>query len=218
MKSSALNLLLLLVAFVQLFVDESECCLTNHCNRKRINDLTVHLLHPLRPQRNQPTYAVCTVNPSNTLRSDQPAITGRVLFKQGHPTSTVEGFINLSGFLRHQSLHAIHVHKFGDLTDGCTSTGPHYNPNGVNHPLHPGDFNNFATKSGKIVQSLSNLQVTLFGSRSILGRAVVVHAGEDDLGTGGNEGSLLHGNSGARLACCTIGLSKADLWDATVHQ
>lgn len=38
----------------------------------------------------------------------------------------------------------------------------------------------------------------------IIGRAIVVHADEDDLGLGGAADSLTTGNAGARVACCTI--------------
>lgn len=33
---------------------------------------------------------------------------------------------------------------------------------------------------------------------------MVIHAGKDDLGTGGNVGSLASGNSGDRAGCCVI--------------
>lgn len=40
-----------------------------------------------------------------------------------------------------------------------------------------------------------------------MGRAIVVHTGTDDLGLGGNEGSLKNGNSGGRAGCGVIGMS-----------
>ena len=47
------------------------------------------------------------------------------------------------------------------------------------------------------------------GKGNVVGRAVVVHAGVDDLGLGGDDGSLATGNAGGRVACGVIGLTAA---------
>ncbi|KAL6586249.1 hypothetical protein OROMI_002893 [Orobanche minor] len=44
-------------------------------------------------------------------------------------------------------------------------------------------------------------KIPLIGQHSILGRAVVEHAGPDDLGEGGHELSKTTGNAGARVGC-----------------
>ena len=52
----------------------------------------------------------------------------------------------------------------------------------------------------------------LTGPNSIVGRACVVHSGEDDLGTGGHDDSKTTGHAGGRLGCGVIGVSSPFWW------
>ncbi|XP_042900864.1 superoxide dismutase [Cu-Zn] [Parasteatoda tepidariorum] len=108
--------------------------------------------------------------------------------------------------------HGFHVHEYGDLSNGCRSAGGHYNPYGKNHGApadeerHVGDLGNIVAGSdGKAQVNIADSQLKLCGPHSILGRAIVIHAGQDDLGRGGNAESLRTGNAGGRVGCCVIG-------------
>ena len=129
----------------------------------------------------------------------------------------------------------MHVHAFGDNTNGCTSAGPHCelqhhsllsedvqltryapdNPHSKEHGApddsnrHVGDLGNFQTDgNGNSKSSVTDKFVKLIGPESVLGRTIVVHAGTDDLGKGGNEESMKTGNAGGRPACGVIGIAQ----------
>merc|ERR1719462_680962 len=103
-------------------------------------------------------------------------------------TETPDGSeIEIAGELLNLSpgLHGFHIHENGDLSDDCKGSGGHYNPNGNNHGApgaedrHVGDLGNIASSD-----------------KSVIGRAIVVHEGTDDLGLGGEEDSLTTGHAG----------------------
>jgi len=110
--------------------------------------------------------------------------------------------------------HGFHLHEFGDTTNGCMSTGPHFNPEGKTHGApednnrHAGDLGNVVAGSDGVVEiELSDTQIPLTGPNSVVGRALVIHELEDDLGKGGHELSSTTGNAGGRLACGVVGLT-----------
>ncbi|XP_022251110.1 superoxide dismutase [Cu-Zn]-like [Limulus polyphemus] len=132
------------------------------------------------------------------------------LFNVGCPVLVTGEIIGLS-----KGLHGFHVHELGDLSNGCTSAGGHFNPFEQDHGApgdrfrHVGDLGNVvADYDGVTKVHLIDHFLSLTGPLSILGRAIVVHAGEDDLGRGRHPMSKTSGNSGARVACGVIGLAK----------
>ncbi|XP_010139641.1 PREDICTED: extracellular superoxide dismutase [Cu-Zn] [Buceros rhinoceros silvestris] len=185
--------------------------------QKKVNDLWENLLFPVMPGNGTDgiIYASCEMKPSSKINADKPQVTGQVLFRQCYPYGRLEAIFDLDGFPLdpNQSGRAIHIHELGDLSNGCDSTGGHYNPFSVNHPRHPGDFGNFFPKEGKIRKYKANLFATMFGPYSIMGRSVVIHEQEDDMGKGNNKASLENGNAGKRLACCVIGICNKNLWE-----
>ncbi|KIK92737.1 hypothetical protein PAXRUDRAFT_58889, partial [Paxillus rubicundulus Ve08.2h10] len=144
------------------------------------------------------------------LKGDSP-VTGTVTFVQ----STKGGPVTISGELQNldpSSKRGFHIHELGDLSRGCLSTGSHFNPFANTHGAptdsvrHIGDLGNIITDEyGTAALSFTDNVISLNGPLSIVGRAVVVHEGEDDLGRGGNEDSLTTGNAGGRAACGIIG-------------
>ena len=110
----------------------------------------------------------------------------------------------------------IHIHVFGDLSMGLTSLASIFNPFGKNHGAPTdeermvGSLGNVTVdESGKCKVHLEDRLVKLIGPHSIIGRSVVVTAGEDDLGRGGHELSMTTGNSGPRVAGGVVGIASS---------
>lgn len=108
--------------------------------------------------------------------------------------------------------HGFHVHQYGDCSapDG-KSAGGHFNPEDKDHGgphadmRHVGDLGNLeADQDGKAHYEMTDTKISLSGEHSIIGRAIVVHAGEDDLS------SQPTGAAGARVACGVIGIAQGE--------
>ena len=108
--------------------------------------------------------------------------------------------------------HGFHVHEFGDCSAvDASSAGAHFNPTNKPHggadaiERHVGDMGNVeADASGAAKLIYLDHRMSLGNDRrSIIGRAVIVHAKPDDWKTQPS------GDSGDRVACGVIGRAKA---------
>jgi Cu-Zn family superoxide dismutase len=126
-------------------------------------------------------------------------------------TRTEEGIVVVADLVGLEpGKHGFHIHEFGDCsaTDG-TSAGGHFNPEGTEHAgphdssRHVGDLGNVeAGENGTAHHELTDIQIAFTGEHSIIGRGVILHAGEDDLT------SQPTGAAGARVACGVVGIAR----------
>ena len=138
------------------------------------------------------------------------AVKGEVVFTQ-RVGKTVE--IHAEFFSLPAGKHGFHIHKAGDLRgEGCKGACAHYHVGspsthgdepGSGEPRHTGDLGNIEMpRKGSLKKTWIITRTTV---HDLLGRSVIVHADEDDLGVGGHEDSKTTGHSGARIACAIIG-------------
>ncbi len=139
-----------------------------------------------------------------TLRSTSGSdVTGTVTFTEEE--GGVRVFAMISGLK--PGAHGFHIHENGDCSapDG-SSAGGHFNPDGAPHggpdspEHHAGDLGNIEADPGGVGHYEQVIPgITLDdGPNSVVGRAIVVHEGADDLT------SQPSGNSGPRVACGVI--------------
>ncbi|PKD42399.1 superoxide dismutase family protein [Rhodohalobacter barkolensis] len=134
---------------------------------------------------------------------------GTVVFTQTDEGVRVEA--SISG-LEANSMHGFHIHEFGDCrADDGTSAAGHFNPEEMEHGgpdddvRHVGDLGNLESdEDGNANVDFVDPRLQLSGMTSIMGRGVIVHAGEDDLE------SQPTGDAGARLSCGVIGVANPD--------
>ena len=143
---------------------------------------------------------------------DNGPIQGTVRFTENGNMVLID--IDLKGLKK--GLHGFHVHECGDMSDKCESMCAHFNPYGKNHggpgdkQRHVGDLGNLVVDSkGCAKYRTQDAVIRLRGTRAnIIGRGLIIHADEDDLGKGGEKDSLTTGHAGKRVACAVIGYAK----------
>ena len=147
--------------------------------------------------------AICVLHP--TEGND---VTGTVTFtKSGNGVKVVADVKGLT-----PGKHGFHVHEYGDCSaPDATSAGGHFNPEGVEHGgpdadvRHVGDMGNLeAGDDGTAHLEYTDDMIQLTGEHGIIGRAIIVHADEDDLT------SQPTGAAGARVACGVIGVGNLE--------
>ncbi|KAK8727576.1 hypothetical protein OTU49_009631 [Cherax quadricarinatus] len=171
-----------------------------------------------RPQQQQRqerwVHAVCKLKPNADLPSS--SVRGNITISQRKDKKGPVYFdLDLTGFDVSQGrLHGFHIHENPASEYRCGTAGAHFNPFSVAHggpsstPRHVGDLGNIEVDENGELHGyiMSDTQVAFLGPNSIINKAIVVHAREDDLGLGGHPDSLTTGNAGGRLACCNISL------------
>lgn len=158
------------------------------------------------PTGSELTSAVAVLNPTDGSN------TRGVVYFNTMEDGKVRVVADISG-LTPNSYHGFHIHEYGDLSaaDG-TSAGGHYNPEGHEHGApgignhHAGDLGNVeADAMGNARKEMTVDFITVNGSDNpILGRGIILHAGEDDLV------SQPTGAAGARIAQGVIGVANPE--------
>ena len=142
--------------------------------------------------------AVATVRPASGSQ-----VHGELKFTQAGSRVRVTG--EIAGLT--PGPHGFHIHEKGDCSaPDAMSTGGHFNPHGKTHGApgspdrHAGDLGNLvASEYGKATLKVMVDGISVGkGMDGVVGKAVIVHAGADDLKTDPT------GNAGGRVACGEI--------------
>ena len=148
--------------------------------------------------------AVAVIHPLNGSN-----VNGIVYFNQKQ--NGIEVIADINGL--EPGKHGFHIHEYGDLRkeDG-TSAGGHFNPENMPHGApdmdnrHVGDLGNIVAIEGNVAHyAWLDTKISFSGKHSIIGRALIIHQGEDDYTTQPT------GDAGPRVGGGVIGIANENL-------
>lgn len=156
-----------------------------------------------------------TNTPKPSMEANKETVVVRLESKSGSTATGVAIFVQEYGQVRLISefegltpgVHAMHLHEKADCSaaDG-TSSGGHWNPTFEKHGswgdpkgYHRGDIGNLTAKADGTAKLMFQTDQWCIGcgdeTKDILGKAVILHDGRDDLTTQPT------GNAGGRISC-----------------
>ncbi|KAM7360617.1 sodesque isoform 2-T2 [Cochliomyia hominivorax] len=146
----------------------------------------VNLLQP-----HQPSFYYVTPQWQAGAKIMGEGIEGMITFQQLPYNNDIKVTLNATGIPAGK--HALHIHTYGDLADGCKSTGGQF----------PNNFlgNIDVKEGGEVNVAFISVYLTLFGYNGIIGRSIVIHEKPIDLNTALNAdifSSSLHAISDAQ--------------------
>jgi Cu-Zn family superoxide dismutase len=168
----------------------------------------------------------CSTTPSTTPAADTLGLSTTSTIERAHVNlasasgslvsgrlivTSMAGGVHLRGEiggLTPGSAHAIHIHEKGDCTAvDASSAGGHFNPTNEPHGKvgtpahHAGDMDNIVADAKGVAHVDAHASGPVLGggaANDAIGKAVIVHAAQDDYT------SQPAGNAGARVACGII--------------
>lgn len=175
---------------------------------------------PVETPTTEPTAAAIDAAPAAATAPKKAEVTiaaasdskveGTVTFTQTDEGIKVEA--KLSGLTPGD--HGFHVHEKGDCSSpDAKSAGGHFNPGKVDHGApgsaahHTGDLGNIVAGEDGTAEMMVDLPKTHLSLdedaiNSIIGKAVIVHGGADDMK------SQPSGNAGPRVGCGVVALAE----------
>jgi len=162
------------------------------------------------PAQTQEAAPAITMATASLKGQEGSNVSGTVTFTQSPDGGAVTIQAEVSG-VEGAGMHGFHIHETGDCSAAdFTSAGGHFNPTNAPHggpddaDHHAGDLGNIeigAGGSGHLDLASSMLSLNAGAPNTVVGKAVILHAGQDDLETQPT------GDAGGRLACGVVALS-----------